>query len=46
MKIQEIQETMNLLEILETKIIVQIEKVVNYTPLQKSHDLKWLFTLS
>ena len=31
--VQEILETMNLLEALETKVVVQIERVVNYNPL-------------
>lgn len=33
--VQEILETMNLQEVLETKIIVQIEKVDNSTPLSE-----------
>lgn len=35
-----------ILEIQETKVIVQTEKVVNSTPLlfKKSHGFRWLFT--
>jgi len=40
-KIQEIQE----MNVLEMKTVVQIEKVVNFTPLKlkRSHGFRWLF---